>query len=52
MSYETYLRDVVGISDEAISVLEQDSYWAIGNDCLSAWAAASYGESPALPVCV
>ena len=44
MSYETYLRDVVGISDEAISVLKQDSYWAIGNDCLSAWAAASYGE--------
>lgn len=44
MSYEEFLRDIVGICDEAISVLEQDSYWAIGNDCLSAWAATADGS--------
>ena len=43
MSYQNFLVDLVGIKPESLAMLQDDSYWAIGIDALSAWAAASGG---------
>jgi len=43
MSYQDFLVDLVGIKPESLAILQEDSYWAIGIDALSAWAAAAGG---------
>ncbi len=43
MSYQDFLVDLVGIKPESLAMLQEDTYWAIGIDALSAWAAASGG---------
>ena len=43
MSYQDFLVDLVGIKPESLAMLQDDTYWAIGIDALSAGAAASGG---------
>ncbi len=43
MSYQRFLVDYVGATPESLRVLNQTTYWAIGIDGLSAWAAAVEG---------
>jgi spermidine dehydrogenase len=45
MSYQDFLVDLVGIKPESLAILQDDSYWAIGIDALSAWAAAADGAA-------
>jgi spermidine dehydrogenase len=44
MSYHEFLTDLVGVRPESLAILQQDSYWAIGFDALSAWTATGDGE--------
>jgi spermidine dehydrogenase len=43
MSYQDFLVNVAGSKPEYLPILNQNSYWAIGNDALSAWTAVSQG---------
>jgi spermidine dehydrogenase len=44
MSYQDYLLNLVGIEPASLAMLQQNGYWAIGIDALSAWTAASDGS--------
>jgi spermidine dehydrogenase len=44
MSYQDFLVDLLGIKPESLAMLQEDTYWAIGIDALSAWAAAVEGK--------
>ena len=43
MSYQDFLVDLVGIKPESLAMLQDNGYWAIGIDALSAWSAAAGG---------
>jgi spermidine dehydrogenase len=43
MSYNDFLVKLAGVKPESLPILNQDGYWAIGNDALSAWTAVSQG---------
>jgi len=45
MSYQDFLVDLVGIKPESLAMLQDNGYWAIGIDALSAWAAAAGGAA-------
>ena len=43
VSYQDYLLETVGVHPDAMPFLDRTSYWAIGIDALSAWAAVESG---------
>ncbi len=48
VSYQDYLLETAGVHPDAMPFLAtSDSYWGIGNDALSAWA-ARWNDSPGL----
>ena len=43
MSYQDFLVDLVGLKPDSLAMLQDNGYWAIGIDALSAWSAAAGG---------